>query len=252
MHEATTAPMDWRPDEARLFRNRYKAWARNWSIAGALAVVGGVGLAGAHTVPGILLGSLGGTLGLILGFAFWLTARGAQRQLDAIRGGLHLARWTVDADRWWAWHDQRQSKLRLVTGIVIGMVALVGFLLAGLIYEDGDVQVAGYIAFATVVAMPLTGIIIRLHKAPVPPRSARSVPLIIGPKGALTVGVYMQWSAFGVGFRGAAVKHDPPTLAVDYEVANQHGTVRHTLELPVPPDRLDEAEDVAAALNGGG
>lgn len=241
---------DWRPDEVGLFHNRYKAWARNWTLGGLACIAAGVVVAnGEHMVPGILLAALGGTFGLIFGFAFWFTARGAQKQLDRLRGGGYLARWSIDADRWWAWHRARESKQMLVAWLIVGMVALVGFLLAGMIWEDGDVEVARLVALATVVALPLTGFVIWLHKAPLPSPSMRSIPLLVGPHGALTVGVYLQWYGFGLNFVSAAVEADPPTLRVVFTVQGKHGTVEHTLELPVPPDRLDEAADAAAALH---
>ncbi len=251
MSEPTTP--DWRPDELTLFRNRYATWGRNWALAGVLAIAAGVWLATGLTTPvvGIVLASLGGTLGLIFGFAFWLTGRGSGRQLDGIRSGGYLARWTLDHDRWWAWQRARASKSRLVVLLVMGMLALGGLLVAGMIYSDGDTEAATWAFGLTIAAMPVTAIVFRLHQAPLPPPSMRTMPVIIGPGGVLTVGAYLQWRAFGMRFLGAHVEADPPTLAVRFEVSTQHSTVEHTLEIPVPADRLDEAHDVAAALNGG-
>lgn len=240
---------DWRPDEERLFRNRYARWGRRWGLFGLLSVVGGIALGvTVSEVAGALVGAFGATFGLIFGMAFWFTGRGAQAQLDAIRGGAYLARWSVDRDRWMAWYDERESKLMLGAALGVGLLMLGGLLTAGLMWEDGDVEAARWTAIITVLAAPVVGLVIRAHRAPPPRPSMRSVPMIIGPDGVLTVGAYLQWRGFGVALTASEVRDDPPTLVVHYIVSTNHGTAEHEMPLPVPPDRLDEARRIAEVL----
>lgn len=241
---------DWRPDELALFDNRYARWGRNWLLFTVVAIVGGIALANVtEPILGILIATLGGTFGLIFGAAFWFTGRGAQVQLDSIRGGHILARWSVDRDRWMTWFDDRRRKLVFGAAMGAGLTLLCGLVLAGLIYDDGDETVAGWVAGSSVLAAAIMFLLVLAHGPPAPRPSLRHVPLIIGPDGVLTLGGYVQWRAFGMRFLDATISDPPPTLAVRYEVSTKHGTAEHTLPLPVPTDKLDEARAVADALN---
>lgn len=243
----------WDPEERGLFRSRYVGWGRGWALAGVASVLVGVGLAQVvEPVAGILVATLGGTLGLILGFAFWFTGRGAQAQLDALRGGAYLARWWVDRDRWMAWYEERQRAATRIGWLLIGTLVLCGLVAAGLIYRYGDRADGGWIALVVLASTPVMWAVLRAHRAPPPRASLRGVPLIIGPRGALTVGDYLQWWGFGLAFEGAWVESEPPTLSVRYQISTKHGQRSHTLLLPVPPDRLDEARAVAERLTASG
>lgn len=242
-------PPDWRPDETPLFRNRYARWARRWLLSGVVAVAVGVAFSvQIHPLIGMMIAAFGGTFALIFGAAFWYTARGVRAQLDRIRSGAVLARWSVDRDRYMAWHHERQHMLGIAALVAGGLVLLIGLVIAGMLYDDGEVVAAGWLGWGTFAAAVLTVYVARAHAPEEPPPSMRRVPMVIGPDGALTVAGYVQWQAFGVDFIEAAVDADPPTLRVRYTAIAKHGRVEHTLALPVPDDRLEEARAVAKAL----
>lgn len=242
-------PIDWHPDERPLFESRYRRWGRIFLLFTLVAIGGGVALAlGRHEILGGLIASIGGTLGLIFGGAFWFTGRIAQRQLDALRDHAALARWRIDRDRWLTWHRARKASVAIAAAIVAGLLLVAGLVAAGLAYDDGDTKAASFLALGGALVAGLTYAALRLFAArPATPAGA-TVPLIIGPGGALTPGEYIQWHGFGIRFIDAAVEPSPPTLNVRFEMRNRYGTHTHTVPLPVPPDRLDEAHRVAQQL----
>lgn len=242
-------PTDWHPDERPLFESRYRRWGRIFLLGLLITVGGGVALAlGRHELLGGLIASLGGTLCLILGGAFWFTGRIAQRQLDALRDHTALARWRIDRHRWQTWHEARKASVAVAAAIVAAMLLIAGLVAAGLAYDDGDRKAASLLALGGLVVAGLTYAALRLFAARPATATGATVPLIIGPGGALTVGEYIQWHGFGIRFIDAAVETSPPTLTVRFEMSGRYGTHTHTVPLPVPPDRLDEARRVAEQL----
>lgn len=242
-------PPDWRPDELPLFESRYRPWGRGFLLFAALAIGAGVALAlGRHELLGGLIASIGGTLGLILGGAFWFTARIAQRQLDALRDHHALARWRIDRDRWLTWHRTRKAGVAVAAAIVAGLLFAAGLVAAALAYDDGDTKAASFLTLGGLVVAAVTYTALRLFAARPHAPTGDTIPLIIGPGGALTVGEYIQWHGFGIRFIDATVESSPPTLTVRFEMSGRYGTHTHTVPLPVPADRLDDAHRVADRL----
>lgn len=75
---------------------------------------------------GLVVGSLGGTLGLIFGAAFYFTGRGLEAELAAFRRGEWLARWAVPRDRWRAWTAKRRGKPRLAALLLVAILVVTG------------------------------------------------------------------------------------------------------------------------------
>lgn len=236
--------------DSALFENPYARWGRSWLAAGVIAIVAGVVIAqGPIGAVGLVVASIGGTVGLILSFAFLFTGRMLQPRIDAMRRGEHLARWEIDRARWRAWRTARQRKLKLGAVIVAGLIALAGWLVAALIaFDEGDTITGAWVAGVVTLVAPVSGLIVMAHAPGRARPGAGPVPLIVAPHAALTAGAIFTWRAMGLSFDGAEVVAEPPTLRVHFTARTQHGAAAHQLDLPVPPDRLDEAAEVAAAI----
>ncbi len=208
----------------------------------ALMLVVGLGLAAA-----LLTGILGLTLGGILALIFWLTGRSVEPSLAAMRRGEWLARWEIDRSEWMAWSLARQRK-RSRGGAIAGLLVGLGAGLAALaMFFDGDV-VAGGVTTGLALAAGLGLWASLAFTGGREPRGVGPLPLVITPRMAVTPGAMLAWSGPGARVLGCSVDAARRVLCINYVVTTGHGSARHEQELPVPPDKLDEAERVAEAI----
>lgn len=230
-----------------------------WGANGCLLVALG-GLALPHEQARIASSALGGGIALVgYGSALvlrWI-ARGVDAQLAALAAGEHLARWPLGADEVnvYAQHRYRRGR-RLawaVGGVVLLLaVSLVGGLVLG-VRADPPAQAA-----ATVGSLLLGGaawlLVERQHRHH---RNALLLEgrgeVLIGPDGVCVAGDYHTWGVSWTQLTGAVVEPgDPAVLALTIHSDGARRATEHTVPVPIPRGREDEAREVALALRVSG
>lgn len=171
----------------------------------------------------------------ILGFILYL-ARAYDHDESSLDAGEVWAEWTVPAEQYRRFvAGERRSTHRRALAYALGGAAL-GIGLGAL---ENDRLLAGIMIVAFLIA---SIVIVTLGG---PPRSASSDEarrIRIGPRGVHVMGRYLAFDAPLTRLCGVGVEPgDPPTMR--FRV--QSGRRTEEIRVPVSPDRLQEAEDLA-------
>ena len=231
--------------------NRYKTWSRQAGVTFALSLAAGVStlwLPEAWLVPVLLTATLVGTVGFILCVSFWITSGALEGELSAFREGKWLARWTVEQAQINEFRAQRQSDRRAVAWIVGGVIASGSLITAGLLLADEDKTAALWVgAVGLAVAGAGFGLTKWMNRVANEPTNGPP-EVYVSARGAVVGGEFVQWRGFGHRFIDAEVDEAERALRIRFGVKLKHGEAEHERWLPVPADKLDEAQMVAASI----
>lgn len=244
--EAST-PDPLQPGDDLIFVNHYARQATGWTIATAAMVLGGLLLDG---VAGMIVPLISGFVGGFFSLAFWHSSRHLAAELAALRGGAYLARWSIDRGQWEAWLTARKASWG---GMSIGQgVAITACGLAVAAYAHFETGDGRWLALcAPLFGAAVAGVNL-LHGPRRPAGLGSTVPLIVGPNGAVTAGAVFHWRDDIRSVVSAAVEPSPPCIEICYRQPSKRGHTIERVRLPVPPDRLDDAERVVGAIERSG
>ena len=232
--------------------NPYRRWASQARNTLVIAVLLGLMLSLVEPIPVLvpLLGAtLVGTVALILWISFWIVARTLDGELMAFEKGDHLGRWPVTQGRFDAWLKERAKTYKKAPWLVSGILFMGGAFTAMLAALDGETGDAGWILGISALVAVLAFGVARWLVSGVKVDADGPAECIVGHKGALIGGVFVQWRGFGFTWQHAEVMDDPPALRVSFLVQGRHSQVEHVVDLPVAVEELGVARAAADRLN---
>lgn len=186
-----------------------------------------------------------------IGVVFLIKGKQDVRSIIRLLNGELLAHWTYNQTHWstFAHAEYKRQKENAIVTMVVFLIA--GPLLAWIGYKD--MTMSDGVAIGVVLGIFTFGIGMVyarnvLKRSEQPPYEA-----FISLASAYINGILLDWTSSGIVFLGASVAKDiesnDSSIMIRYKVRGRYGYQEKEMFVPIPSEKKDEAQTIAAKLN---